>query len=102
MKTVIFAICFLVCVNAAFGQAVGVLSNEVQVIQPLTHPQHASPRMMGVEQNLLISSGYVSAKGERPLWEFASLTPSQPLGDTARMFRKEHATVKRAKKVWEN
>src|SRR3954451_15710825 len=102
MKTLVFALCFLGCASAAFGQAAGVLSYEPQVIQPTTHPQHAGPQAMSVEQNLLISSGYVSAKGERPVWEFASFRTIEPFGDTARLLRKEHASAKKAKKIWEN
>ena len=102
MKTLVFALCFLVCASAAFGQAAGVLSYEPQVIQPTTHPQHAAPQGMSIEQNLLISSGYVSAKGERPVWELVSLKTAEPLGDIARGLRQEHASARKAKKIWEN
>lgn len=103
MKLTILAlvVCCL-CATAAFGQAVNVLSNEPQIVEPISHPQHAAPQNMLTEQSLLITSGYVAARGERPLWEFATLTPSVPLGDTARLLRQEHAAVKKSKKVWEN
>ncbi len=104
MKTVMIAlsVCFFLCATAAFGQVGGVLSNEPQIIQPASHPQHASPQEMSLERSLLISSGYVTAKGERPLWEFGVVKPTVPLGDTARLLRQEHATAKKAAKVWEN
>jgi hypothetical protein len=99
MKTTVFALCFL-CATGALGQSVGnVLSNEPQVIEPVSHPQHASQHPMATEQNLLETSGFTYEKGERPLWEFATVSTPVPLGDTARMFRKEHATAKKAQLV---
>jgi hypothetical protein len=42
------------------------------------------------------------AQGERPLWEFATNpAPEVPLGDVARLYRQQHATVKKAVKVLE-
>ena len=103
MKTVITALCFLLFATAAFAQVGGsALSNEPQILRLPSHPQHASTVAMAPEQTLLISSGYVMATGERPLWEFAVLKPVVPLGDTARLLRQEHATAKKATKVWEN
>jgi len=104
MKTVISALCFF-CATAAMGQAVAggaVLNSQPIVYSFPEHTQHATPQPMAQEQNLLGSSTYGYARGERPLWEVAALPPAVPLGDVARMVRKEHATVKKASVVWEN
>ena len=101
MKTAIVLACLL-CATAAFGQVGATLSNEVQPIQLPSHPQRASSQGMSVEQNLLVATGYTAAHGNRPLWEFASLTPEVPLGDVARELRKAHETARKAEKVWAN
>jgi len=99
MKTAVFAICFL-CATGAFAQ-VGAqsLSADPQILQLTSHPMHASQHPMGEEQSLLTSSGFTSATGDRPLWEFASNRPEVPLGDIARNLKKEHLTAKKAEKV---
>jgi hypothetical protein len=104
MKTMLFVFCFF-CATAAFGQAAGagaLLNSEPVVVEFASHAARASRMPMGVEQNLLEASGFTSAHGERPLWEFA--TPSQvtPLGDSARTLKKAHETAKKADIVWNN
>ena len=42
------------------------------------------------------------AQGEMPLWEAVPERREIPLGDAARELKKEHANVKKARKVWEN
>ncbi|MGD0268874.1 MAG: hypothetical protein ABSB14_07400 [Candidatus Sulfotelmatobacter sp.] len=103
MKSTIFALCFLCGTAAAFGQTASVQSNNPQPIQmPDDRPQHASEHAMGTESSLL-SSGTISyAKGEVPLAELASPMYHTPLGDIARAYRKEHATLPKATKVSEN
>ena len=101
MKAAIVLAC-LFCATAAFGQVGGLLSNEVRPLQLASHTQRAKPQAMSLEQNLRITSSYTAAHGERPLWEFASLTPEVPLGDVARELRKEHETAKKAVKAWTN
>lgn len=100
MKSAVFVLCFL-CGTVAFGQSVGgsvggaTLSSTVQMS---SHPERASQTPMAVEQSLLENSNYIIAQGERPLWEVQP--PSQvrevPLGDIARMYRKDHELVKKA------
>jgi hypothetical protein len=102
MKAVIVTLCFAFCVSTAFGQIGSVLSNEVQPIQPISHPQHAAPQAMSAERDLLIPSTFTSGRGERPLWEFASATPEIPLGDIAKIFRQERVQLPKSRKVWEN
>lgn len=103
MKTTLFALLFL-CATAAFGQSVGLaVSAEPQPIQMNSHLQHASQHALQSEQSLLISSGgNTSARGERPLWEAGAKPAAEvPLGDVARLLRSEHATAKKAAKVFE-
>jgi hypothetical protein len=100
--TLLFLLCLL-CTSAAFGQsgaAASPMSSEPVVYAFYSHPQHAAQQSMGQEQNLLGNSCYVSAKGERPLWEFAP--PETPLGDVARVLRKEHEMARKAHYFWNN
>jgi hypothetical protein len=99
MKIALFVVCFLAA-TAALGQSTGsvgsvVMSNTVQMPN---HAERASQTPMAQEQNLLEHSNYYYAEGERPLWEVQSLSKSHavPLGDIARMFRKDHELVKKA------
>lgn len=97
MKTLCFVSCLLLT-TAAFGQAVGYasISNQPVVIQIPSHPLHAAPQPMAQEQSLLTGSVYTSVQGQKPLWEVARIPDSMPLGDVARLLRKEHATAKKA------
>ena len=100
MKTLVFVLCF-VGANAALGQTATVLSSQPVVIEIPDHPLHASQHEMAPEQSLLASSAYTYAKGERPLWEFGSVSQPVSLGDFARTYRKEHERVQKAKFVFE-
>ena len=52
-------------------------------------------------ENLQEQSTYLYAQGERPLWEVHVPVPVEmPLGDVARMLKKEHAAAKKSDKVW--
>src|ERR1700737_2088447 len=105
MKTTLVVFCLFCIAGAAFGQAAvtGIgLSNEPVVYEFQSHVQHAAPQAMGNQHNLLIGSGNVQAHGVRPLWEVHTLAPVVPLGDTARLLRKEHADAKKAEIVWNN
>jgi hypothetical protein len=104
MKTLVVMFCFL-ATSAALAQVVsggGVMSNEPVVVQVPSHPAHASQEGMGPVQNIMERSDSLFAQGERPLWEVAPKTIAVPLGDTARMLKKEQLTAKKASKVWEN
>jgi len=101
MKTTLFALFFL-CATAALGQSAGSLSNEPQIVQFASHNLRASEIPMQQERTLLITSSTVYARGERPLWEFASPAPAEtPLGDVARLLRNQHAIARKATKVVE-
>jgi hypothetical protein len=104
MKT-LFVISFLLATTAAFGQsAAGVttLDNEAHPLMVQMHPQTASAQPLGVSRNLLGTSGYSSARGERPLWEVVSEKTEVPLGDIARNLRKERYAAKKATWIREN
>ena len=101
--TLLFLLC-LICTTAAFGQAAAAsagLSAQPVIYEFLSHNEHAARQPMGQEQNLLETSAYLYAKGERPLWEFPA-APEPPLGDVARVLRKEHETARKAHYFWNN
>jgi len=103
MKTLLALLCLLLT-TAAFGQAIGygsALSSQPVEIQIPSHPLHAAPQPMALEMSLLTGSAYVTAQGERPLWEVARIPDGMPLGDVARLLRKQHATAKKATIVFE-
>jgi len=102
MKKTLFTLC-LFCATRAFGQmAASVLTSETQRIEVPSHEQHAVQQPMGEEKNLLVGSNNISGKGARPLWELAPVHYETPLGDSARMLRKQHNEAKKAEIVWEN
>jgi hypothetical protein len=100
----LLSVVFLLCAGAAFGQAVGggALSAQPYVVEFQSHPQRATQQGMGASESLLETSTYLAEKGERPLWEVAKLKEQPPLGDTARVLRKEHESAKKTDKIWVN
>jgi hypothetical protein len=102
MKTTIFVICLL-CATAAFGQY-GSSGGPAMTstVQMTTHPAYALSQPMGQEHSLLEGTSVTSAHGEIPLWEAVPEKRTTPLGDVARMLKKEHAKDKKARKVYEN
>ena len=100
MRTTILVFLIL-CTAAALGQSAGVLSNQPQIFHIPDHPQQAEPHALGFEHSLVGGGAYTYARGERPLWEFGSMSNPVPLGDFARQVRKEKLTAKRAQKVFE-
>jgi len=104
MKTALFVLCFF-SATVVFGQSAagaGALSAEPIVIEFNSHSQHASYQAMGQEQTLFAQSSNVQAHGVRPLWEVALPSQLTPLGDSARLLKKDHATAKKAEVVWNN
>ncbi len=76
MKFTLVILCFL-SATAAFGQSTSggsALNAQTQVLEFQSHQEFASQHAMATEQNLLESSGYSWAKGERPLWEVAPVS----------------------------
>lgn len=105
MKIAVVILCFF-CTTVAFGQAasigLSVNSAEPQPLQFFSHPAHATHKAMGHEESLLQPSAYLTARGERPLWEVADLPEAVPLGDLARALREEHDVLKKSEVVWVN
>jgi hypothetical protein len=100
MKAALLGLCFL-CATAALGQSVGGSVGAAPVassVQMASHAEHASQQPLAQEQSLLEHSNYFYAQGERPLWEVQPLSKSRPvpLGDIARMLRKDHEMAKKA------
>jgi hypothetical protein len=101
MKTAFLVLCLLLT-TAAFGQYVGAsVSSEPQPYRAPSHPQHARVQALASEQYVLGGTAYTPAQGERPTWDLPQ-APTQSLGETARMLRKEHAKLKKARVVFEN
>ena len=103
MKTILIRAVIL-CSAAAFGQVgASALSNQVAPLQMVDHPQHASTRAwlakvrLSGEDRIRIPT----LRGERPLWEFGTVSQPVPLGDVARAYRKEKLTGKKAELVLE-
>ena len=105
MKIAVLILCFF-CTTLAFGQvaplAASAINADVQPLQFYTHVGHASHKAMAAEESLLQPSAYLSAHGERPLWEVAKLPNPIPLGDIARALRQEHEEVRKSEVVWVN
>jgi hypothetical protein len=100
MKTALFVLCFLGA-TVALGQSVGGSVGSAPVsssFQMPNHAEHASQTPLAEGQSLLEHSNFYYAQGELPLWEVQSLSKSRevPLGDIARMYRKDHELVKKA------
>ncbi|MGA9813946.1 MAG: hypothetical protein WBQ64_14265 [Terriglobales bacterium] len=105
MKTTLLVLGLLCFAGAAFGQAspggVG-LSAEPIVYEFQSHAGHASQTEMGRRQDIMEQSNNVQAHGVRPLWEVATPAYVVPLGDSARMLKKEHMYARKAEIVWNN
>jgi hypothetical protein len=100
MKTLLFAFCFL-CSTGALAQ--NLLDATAHKLEMTEHPLRASQHTMAGEQTLLgQNSPFTFGQGERPLWEFTSNAPVEPLGDLAREIKKEHEAVKKSESVWVN
>ena len=77
MKILLVISCLLIT-TAAFGQAAAgayVMDNQARMVAVPSHPETASAQPMGALQNLLGSTGYASAHGERPLGKWRPKSP---------------------------
>jgi hypothetical protein len=100
-----FCVLFLLLAASAFGQVIGPVSNQAQMLQIPDHTLHAEPHALATERSL-IGSEISYAQGERPLWDLApapALPSLTPLGDVARAFRrdKEKLAVRKAEIIFE-
>ena len=95
-------VCFA---GMAFGQSATTasgMSAEPVIYEFQSHVGHASQQGMGQAQDIMEQSINVQAHGVRPLWEVATPAYVVPLGDSARLLKKEHMFAKKAEIVWNN
>ncbi len=97
----LFVVCCL-CAVGANAQVGGAMNSQAHALVMSGNPQHASQAAMSQGHSLMERSGTVSAHGERPLWEVMPEATVVPLGDSARVLRKEHVGAKKAVRVWSN
>lgn len=107
MKVTLCVLGIFCFAGMAFGQAgsAGVgsgVSAEPIVYEFQSHAGHASQQGMGRQQDIMEQNVNVQARGVRPLWEVVTPEYVVPLGDSARMLRKEHTSAKKAEIVWNN
>jgi hypothetical protein len=106
MKATFCVLGILCFAGMALGQAGSVtasgISAEPVVYEFQSHVGHASHQGMGQPQDIMEQSINVQAHGVRPLWEVATTAYVVPLGDSARLLRKEHLSAKKAEIVWNN
>lgn len=103
MKMTVFLVFCLLMATAALGQTGGGSAPLSSMYVVPDHSMHASAQPMAQAQSLFSSSNSIDiADGEMPLWEVAPEHHELPLGDAARLQKKEHETVKKARVVWEN
>jgi hypothetical protein len=105
MKTGLL-IASLLFTTAALGQSFGSGFAQPYLSTPytmVTHDSHASYRSLAQEQNLTEGGNSVTvAEGEIPLAEVPLPERHEmPLGDVARLVRKQHETAKKAEFVFE-
>jgi hypothetical protein len=90
---------------AQYGAGVGSISSQPQIYEFPSHTAHASYAPMGRAQNILGSSSFSFAQGERPASDFPQQAPAAEavsLGTVARELRQQHAQVKKSRVVWVN
>ena len=104
VKTALFLGFCLASATGAMGQyaASAGYAPMATTFTPVDHTMHASSMPLATAQSLFQGSGDTVAQGEMPLWEAVPERREIPLGDAARELKKEHANVKKARKVWEN
>jgi hypothetical protein len=105
MKITLCVIGILCFAGMAFGQAASTasaLSAEPTIYEFQSHAGHAAQQGMGQQQDIMERSLNVQAHGVRPLWEVATPAYVTPLGDSARLLKKEHMSAKKAEIVWNN
>jgi hypothetical protein len=78
------------------------LNAEPVIYDFASHQARAQQQGMGQALDIMETSLNVSAHGVRPLWEVHVPSSAVPLGDSARILRKEHMTAKKAEIVWNN
>ena len=104
MKTFFLWVVCGLCATSAMAQVGGAMTS-APTTSPFAvtgHIQRASQTAMASTQNVIGHYSTMSAKGERPLWEFMSVPTEVPLGDVAREVRKQREDAKKSAVVWVN
>jgi hypothetical protein len=107
MKPIFLALCLLGTTLAFGQQGAHSFSSQAQA-QPYespSHPQHAAPHALATERFILAEANYFSAQGERKISDLphaASQPPGPSLGETARLLKKEHLNLTKARIVFED
>jgi hypothetical protein len=105
MKTALLVLCLL-GTTAAFGQQPAApVSRQPQSHQPHSHPGHAAAQALAAERYILGGTKYFSVQGNRWTWDLPQAptqSPTQSLGETARILREGHAKLAKARVVFEN
>lgn len=99
MKTAILTFCLLTAGSVFAQTLVGGSGLSAPTSSQLNFPSHqrrAEQHPLGQTQTILEEYTVTSAQGDRPLWEFAAIDNSTPLGDVARILRKEHESAPKA------
>jgi hypothetical protein len=105
MKTALLVLCLLGTTGAFGQQPGGVVSGQPQSYQPPSHPAHAAAHALAAEHYILGGTKYVSVQGDRWTWDLRQVptqSPTQSLGETARILREGHAKLTKARVVFEN
>jgi len=103
MKTILFVLCLTLTTIAVAQNNLGgtSLNSQVQSYNFSSHPQHAAYAPMSQEQNIIPSTGYGSAQGDRPASDFPQ-PEAVSLGAAARELREQHPAIKKSRVVWIN
>jgi hypothetical protein len=103
MKKILFVLCLALTTAAVAQNSINgnTLNSQVQSYNFSSHPEHAAYAPMSQERNILTSSSYSSAQGERPASDFPQ-PESVSLGAAARELREQHASAKKSRVVWIN
>jgi len=101
MKKTLLLLC-LFATTAVYAQYFPAsVNSQVNIPRFDSHDAHANYAPMAAEQNILGTTSFVSAQGERPASDFPH-AEAVSLGAYAREFRKQHAQLKKSRVVWIN
>ena len=103
MKKILVALCLALTTAAVAQNGISgnSLNSQVQSYTFMSHPEHAAYTPMSQEQNILSSSSYSSAQGERRASDFPQ-PEGVSLGTAARALKAQHATAKKSRVIWIN
>jgi hypothetical protein len=101
MKKTLLVLCLLSTTAALAQYSANSLNNQVTIPQFQSHEAHANYAPMSAEQNILATTSFASARGDRPASDFPHVE-GVSLGAFAREYRKQHAELRKSRVVWIN